>query len=390
MKKFLSFLIISIFVFSTFAFTSSAEEVFKMKNFDKAYITFVFDDGKMPFTKECYDLFAEYDVPMCCAVVANRVKSNPELISLLKEIEQSGGEVLSHTYTHKAFDKNSTLEDFEFQLEKSYTTLTELGFKINGVIEAGSGGAEKEANYELMETVTKKYYKYSDAYGVSPQYKNERTWFMWNTLSSVKSIINNAIANKKWVIFAAHSFDEISQDEMREVLEFIKSKSADEIQVVNWNYIYENFGEFTDPDSSVPDNTSSEDASSKPESSEPVSSADNSSTSSKDTVASSVESEDNSSDVTSSKPESSKPTSSAVTSSEESGDTVSDTTQSSSQTTSSVSEHDNTSSTESHLDGTSKEEGANLSGKVWIAVIISAAVILAAAVLFIIFKFKAK
>ena len=35
-----------------------------MKDFDKAYITFVFDDGRMPFTKECFNLFSEYDIYM--------------------------------------------------------------------------------------------------------------------------------------------------------------------------------------------------------------------------------------------------------------------------------------------------------------------------------------
>lgn len=248
MKKFLSFLLIFVLILPTFACTTTPTEgVFKMKDFDKAYITFVFDDGRMPFTKECFNLFSEYDMPMCCAVAACKVNENTELFSILKDVEKAGGEVLSHTYDHKAFDKNSTVSDFEFQLKNSYEHLTKLGFKINGVIEAGSGGAEKEANYELMEPVTKKYYKYSDAYGVSDQYKKFRTWFMWNDLNSVKSIIDDAIKEKKWVVFSAHSFDEISQDDMRVILDYIKSKSTDEIDVVNWNYIYENFGEFVEP-----------------------------------------------------------------------------------------------------------------------------------------------
>ena len=33
---------------------------------------------------------------------------------------------------------------------------------------------------------------------------------------------------------------------MRVILDYIKSKSTDEIDVVNWNYIYENFGEFVE------------------------------------------------------------------------------------------------------------------------------------------------
>lgn len=247
MKKILLLLLTFILLISTLTFTSSAEGDFKMKEFDKAYITFVFDDGNMPFTKECYYLFKAFNAPMCCAVVANKVDNNPELISILKEVEKSGGEVLSHTYTHSAFSKNSTVSDFEFQLRNSYIHLAGLGFKINGVIEAGNGGGEAEANYELMETVTRKYYKYSNAYGVSPQYKKKRTWFMYNNLNSVKVIIDEAIKNKEWVVFAAHSFNEFSQDDMTETLRYIKSKSQDEIAVVNWNYIYENFGEYTGP-----------------------------------------------------------------------------------------------------------------------------------------------
>ena len=62
-----------------------------MKEFDKAYITFVFDDGRMPFTKECYDLFLTYEMPICCAVIACKVQKDTELFSVLKDVEKTGG-----------------------------------------------------------------------------------------------------------------------------------------------------------------------------------------------------------------------------------------------------------------------------------------------------------
>lgn len=247
MKKLLLCLLIVTLAFSSFGITASAETDFKMKSFDKAYITFVFDDGNMPFTEECYNIFKAFDMPMCCAVVANRVENNPQVISVLKEIEKSGGEILSHTYTHNAFNKNSTEADFIYEFKNSYIHLSALGFNINGVIEAGSGGAEKEANYEAMEAVTREYYKYSDYYGVSPQYQNPRTWFVWNTVSSIKSMIDRAIIRKQWIILAAHNFNEISKNDLTDILSYIQSKPEDKIEVVNWNYIYENFGEYTGP-----------------------------------------------------------------------------------------------------------------------------------------------
>lgn len=247
LKKLLLCLLIVTLAFSSFGITASAETDFKMKSFDKAYITFVFDDGNMPFTEECYNIFKAFDMPMCCAVVANRVENNPQVISILKEIEKSGGEILSHTYTHNAFNKNSIEADFIYELKNSYIHLSALGFNINGVIEAGSGGAEKEANYEAMEAVTREYYKYSDYYGVSPQYKKPRTWFVWNTVSSIKSMIDTAIIRKRWIVLAAHNFNEISKNDLTEILSYIQSKPEDKIDVVNWNYIYENFGEYTGP-----------------------------------------------------------------------------------------------------------------------------------------------
>lgn len=247
MKKLLLCLLIVTLAFSSFGITASAETDFKMKSFDKAYITFVFDDGNMPFTEECYNIFKAFDMPMCCSIISKKAEENPKLISVLKDVEKSGGEILSHTYTHNAFNKNSTETDFIYQLKNSYVHLTALGFNINGVIEAGSGGAEKEANYEAMEAVTREYYKYSDYYGVSPQYQNPRTWFMYNSISSIKSMIDTAIIRKRWIVLSAHNFNEISKNDLIEILSYIQSKPEDKIDVVNWNYIYENFGEYTGP-----------------------------------------------------------------------------------------------------------------------------------------------
>ena len=61
-----------------------------MKDFDKGYITFVFDDNNSMFTNECYQVFKEYNMPMCCAVIANQVEKSPSLITLLKDIENDG------------------------------------------------------------------------------------------------------------------------------------------------------------------------------------------------------------------------------------------------------------------------------------------------------------
>ncbi len=249
MKKFLILLLTFIMLLSTVAFTVSAEEDFTMKEFDKAYITFVFDDGNMPFTEQCYNLFKKHNLPVCFSIIANKVKNDPQLISILKDTEKMGGEVLSHTYSHSAFNEYSGVEDFEYQLGESFLLLRALGFNVNGVIEAGNGGGEAKANYELMETVTRKYYKYSNAYGVSPQYKKKRTWLSYasDKYAFAKATIDDAIAKKEWVVFSAHSFNEAPYEDLDKILTYIKEKGSEQVEVVNWNYIYTNFGEYKGP-----------------------------------------------------------------------------------------------------------------------------------------------
>ncbi len=248
MKKIICWVVSFIHILPFISFTTSASQNdFEMKEFDRGYITFVFDDNNMPFTDQCYQIFKMYNMPMCCAVIANKVENNPQLISVLKEIQKSGGEVLSHTYDHTTFVKDTPQQTIEEQLGKSFTVLRGLGFNVNGVIETGNGGGEKYADYEKIETATRKYYKYSNTYGVSAQYKKTRTWLSGYNTARLKKLIDEAIAEKKWVVLSAHNAKEIPFSSLKEILSYISEKGEQNVKVVNWNYIYENFGVYTGP-----------------------------------------------------------------------------------------------------------------------------------------------
>ena len=235
---------------STFALPSqaAAQNDFSMKSLDKAYISFLFDDGRMPFSEECFKLFKSHKMPMCCNIVATDVMDNEDAIDLFTKVQNAGGEILSHTYSHGAITKDcSTVEFIEKQLGESYRVLTGLGFNINGIIEAGNGGGESTANYELVETISRKYYKYSNAYGVSPQYDFDRNWLANMNLSQAKQKVDNAIKTKGWYTFWAHDFSEFSKSDMEQLLEYIEQKGKDKVEVVTWNYMYNTFGNYTGP-----------------------------------------------------------------------------------------------------------------------------------------------
>lgn len=240
-------IIIAISLFITLSVQAATND-FTMKAFDKAYITFVFDDGKMPFSKQCYQIFEDFKMPMCCALIADKVGADEETASFFKKAQAAGCEILSHTSNHDLLhEDNCNINTVEKLLGDSYRVLTALGFNVNGIIETGNGGDEATADYELIETVSRKYYKYSNAYGVSPQYKKERIWLKDNTLDSMKSLIDKAINEKEWLVIAAHDFTEFSKENMTELLKYIDSKGKKNVEVVTWNYVYKTFGNYTGP-----------------------------------------------------------------------------------------------------------------------------------------------
>ncbi len=246
MKKTITFLLIAVLVLSCFCIPASAvASDFSWKEYDKGYVTIVFDDGG-DCTATLNSLFKKYDMPLSCAIVGNSVeREGSSLPVILRDIQNHGGEILSHTYTHSAFSQATTLADIEYEFSKSYNALKNAGFVVNGIIEAGSGGNEKKVNYDLVEQIARKYYKYSNAYGRSLQYNSERIWMNGMSLGKLKATVSRAAKNKEWVILFAHGFNEISQSNLEELLKHIDT--TENIECVTYKYMYENFGNYATP-----------------------------------------------------------------------------------------------------------------------------------------------
>ncbi len=272
LNRILSILLVFALVCSTIVFSASAAEDFTWSAYDKGYVTLVFDDGKMPITEEAAQLFEEYDMPMSAAIPAKLVEYGNDLYNALVKIQNNGGEILSHGYDHipivdtsnpeyanatnnagKYIDtsKSTAADEIDYQLGESWRKLNNLGFKVNGMIQVGCGGAEGTADYDMVENIARKYYKYSDSSGVSAQYKISRRSTSWDTMENLKKRIDSAATNKSWVVLYAHTFKEISRDAgtedssaLREVLQHIKETNG-AVEVVTYNDMYEKFGNYT-------------------------------------------------------------------------------------------------------------------------------------------------
>lgn len=218
-----------------------AAESFTWSKFDSGYVTIVFDDGR-DCTATLARIFTEKNIPLSCAITGKSVVNSVAMVSVLKNIQNHGGEILSHTYSHNAFDENSTLEEIEKEFSMSYNALTNAGFVVNGIIEAGAGGSEKSVNYDLVEQAVKKYYKYSDCYGTSLQYNSVRTYMRGQSLSQLKTKVSRAAQRKEWLILFAHDFSEISQSDLEALLDYINETEG--VKGVTYKYMYENFGNY--------------------------------------------------------------------------------------------------------------------------------------------------
>ncbi len=206
----------------------------------KARISIIIDDNNDELERIFRLVTGEYGFPLCAAVPVHSLSLRPDSRALLHAIEDSGGEILSHTLTHKVLNTAVSDEDIEKEICGSYEALTAEGFTVHGIILAGGGGTEdtSEAFRAHLEPYTARCYQYSDKYGVSPAYYHPRLWLPAG-MEYIKKQVEQAIADDAWLPIAAHGMTHdigpISEDLWREFVAYLKEKQdAGEVEVVTY------------------------------------------------------------------------------------------------------------------------------------------------------------
>lgn len=247
MNKIVTFFCVLALIF-TLPVTAFATEESSMTELPHGYVTIVLDDARNDIYQMA-DLFKKFNIPFSCAVPGKMVDPNEngdtKLIKCLTDVQNHGGEILSHTYDHHSFSETTDRAEVEYQFKTSYDALTNAGFNVNGIIEAGSGGAEKKVDYNMVEEVSRKYYKYSDAYGVSPQYNAARTWVNGMSIAKLKSKVSYAANHNEWLILFCHGFDEISAEDLTALLTHINE--TENMYPVTYKYMFETYGKYDTP-----------------------------------------------------------------------------------------------------------------------------------------------
>lgn len=223
--------------------SASAETIpMTMKELDKSYLTLVFDDNITDSLKTFYEIITlEYGYPICAAVPSGSLKGDN---ALLHDIENHGGEILSHTKTHKVFNRSVSWDVVEAEMKDSLKELTAAGFDVKGINLAGGGGTEDiDLEYRTeIEKITSKYYLYSDLYGASEQYYKPRDYlrlsFNNNPEIAFRSVRDLA-KTPQWKVWFAHNTSELNERTLRSMLDEIKKQEeAGKLEVVTYRTMY--------------------------------------------------------------------------------------------------------------------------------------------------------
>lgn len=227
------------------------ETVYKKLN--KACITFVNDDTR-PEIDEYADLFISRKIPLVLATVpdnltGNTKSGNETRLEIARQVEEAGGEIMAHN--------GGTLSEEDFKdYEKMYSFFVRTkqlfnyyNLDVNGIILAG--GVGQSYGNKDSESWTSSIYSYSDLYGIEYDKKEIALDSVYyhrryglvnfnNDFEAVKQSIDNAIANKSWTVYYFHSYDEISQDVLKQVLDYVnEKKEAGELDTVTYKEMYQ-------------------------------------------------------------------------------------------------------------------------------------------------------
>ena len=219
---------------------------------DKGYITFVNDDIR-PCIDIVADIFTEKKVPLVIAAMPDSFMENSSRqtetrLQSVQRLMTVGSELMAHNglvLTEEGFSDYNTMFSIFVRTKQIFNN---YGFDVNGIILSGGTG-QVVGRAESEEWCTS-IYGYSDLYGT--KYTHEgialgSAYYHYrgglgnykNDMEKMKAAIDDTIANKNWSVFYFHDFSEISEENLKELIDYAKSKSSDELEIATYKQIYD-------------------------------------------------------------------------------------------------------------------------------------------------------
>ncbi|MDZ4383135.1 MAG: polysaccharide deacetylase family protein [Thermodesulfovibrionia bacterium] len=179
-------------------------------NKSEPLVTFVFDDGNETDYTVAKNIFSARGEVACSAVTTNWINGKGYLtVPQLMELQNAGWEILSHTESHPNL-RDLSGSQIETELSQSKAALENWGLPVRNLVYPYNG------NNEAVKSIAEKYYRSArsghkmlnspdlDRYNLkafsselSTRHKNSR----------IKSQIDRAYSEKKWLILYHHLID---------------------------------------------------------------------------------------------------------------------------------------------------------------------------------------
>ena len=223
--------------------------------FDKAYITFIYEGGNDDVDKVA-DLFISKNAPLCYSANSETLLNNASnmtetRLDVALRIQKSGGEVLSHNVQAATADN---LNDPEFMYQYfavARQKLINIGLDVKGIrFTSGNGqvtGSPASARWVYST------YDYSDLYGESYDGLEglSSVYNRWggpglrdfNDVQKIRTYIDQLIQDRNWTVFYFQGLSDVSVETLSEVLDYIKNKGSDTIEIVTYKEMYDRFAE---------------------------------------------------------------------------------------------------------------------------------------------------
>jgi peptidoglycan/xylan/chitin deacetylase (PgdA/CDA1 family) len=208
---------------------------------NRCYITFIDDDGSQDFITYLKPVFDKHNVKVNLAINAGvaigEIKtnvSNPMNIEQLKELQNEGHEITSHTYSHRLGADDQSIEDNENELSKPIDIFNKNGIKCDTLVYPSQLDRK---NYELFD-LAKKYYKLACNSGIRQvnnvplnEFCLER--YIWGTnisIDKVKTFIDEFSKTGGYLILYSHSWSDVNNTDeaismLDEIIGYIESKN---------------------------------------------------------------------------------------------------------------------------------------------------------------------
>ncbi len=176
----------------------------------KPLVTFVFDDGNETDYTVARDIFKAKGEVACTAVVTDWVNTKNYLsVSQLHELRQDGWEIMGHTVSHPNL-RSLSESQIEDELSRSKEALKNWGLPVRNLV------YPYNKNNETVRRIAGEYYRAAreggkqsnapdlDRYDLK-SFSSELSF--WHKMSDIKSHIDRAWSEKKWLILYQHLID---------------------------------------------------------------------------------------------------------------------------------------------------------------------------------------